>query len=269
MRLLSLSLLLATLLFSCQDDSIEQDEYFTISIAPNIHAIDLVEEGRASTNGTTYTEVLYAIYDTSCENVVSEAFMINSETIPSLVFPDLAAAKYYYNIEVRGSENIDYDSAGSFVLESDTIIEAVLTNKQFRYKFEDVSDFNEAEVDYVRCQLNFSTIYVSNMNTCTDTFTWTEENYDGYVDEISYYPYATDFRYSNPIDMVSFQVKYYDENSILLKSHIIPMSQKLEKHHSYTFKVDLSTIWTDESNGNRINVSIEDVTWTEEVIQVN
>ncbi len=259
------------LLVSCNDATEEPlIENFNVSISSKVDALDIIEGGRTtSEEPITYTDAFYYLYDSTCSEVASEGTMLFGEALPPMVFPNLPAGKYFYSLEVRASEGLSFDTTASFVLESDTVLETVLTNKQFRFKFEDTSNFNDAEVDRINFSLNFSTIYIPSRNRCIDTLNWTPDEYDGAVEENSNYPYVTGFNYSYPIDIVSFQAKFYDENDFLLKSHIIPLSQAIEVHHSYTFKVDLASIWSGETEGNRINFSIEEVNWIEEIIQVN
>ncbi|SNT39632.1 hypothetical protein SAMN05421640_3757 [Ekhidna lutea] len=271
MRSISLSILFLILIVACEDTTEGPSiEYFSVSISPQMELIDISEVGRTTSGAEEiYTDVYYFVYDSLCEDVVAEGMMVYDSTIPPLVFPNLPAGKYFYNIDVRGEEGIAYDSAASFVLESDTVIETVLTNKQFRFKFEDTSNFSDTGVNYINFLLNFSTIYIPNLNKCTDSLIWTGENYEGYVDNSSYQPYATGFYYSFPIDLTSVQLKFYDESGFLLKSHIIPLEKELEKQYSYTFEVDISSIWSGEEDGNRFNFTIEEVPWFEETIQVN
>lgn len=271
MKVTPLFILVALVLTSCFNDKSPEPsvENFKVSINAIIDPLNIVN-GRIENDTTvTYTDLYFYLKDSACNDIDSQGTMLNDENPPPVVLPNLPAGKYYYYISLTGSENILYDSASSFIIESDTSLTAHLSNQQFRYRFKETSNFDANDVYYIRYQLNVSTLYRYDYHPCADSATWGIDMIDAYIDNIGYSSsYDTDYYYNYPADLESVQVKFYDQNSVLLKSHIVPLTKELKIHHSYTFEVDLTSIW-EGADGSRIDLNIEEVSWVEETIEVN
>lgn len=267
--------LIATLIFSCSDESDENADLqeFEVSINPIPEAINIVENGRLANGPTEFTDFFYYLYDSECNEIDSEGRMLfGGESIESIVLPNLTAGTYYYRIALHGAANIKYDSVGSFELASDTVLEAYLNNKQMRFRFHEVSDFSETEVSHITYFIHYNTIYEYEHFSCEAMGNWNAITLDGFF-STSVYGSDPDldsqFEYQSPLEMESVQVKFYNSDNTLLKSSIIPLVRSLEKHHSYTFQIDLSSIWASDPNGSSIYLNLEDFSWTEETVEVN
>lgn len=265
--------LIAALLFSCNDESDENPDLqeFEVSINPIPEAINIVENGRLANGPTEFTDFFYYLYDSECNEIDSEGRMLfGGESIESIVLPNLTAGTYYYRISLHGAANIKYDSVGSFELASDTALDVYLNNKQMRFKFDEVSDFSDVDVEYVTYAINYSTIYWYEHFQCEESGTWYSDTMGGAFSETVYAPdFDTFFEHQSPAEIESVQIKFYNSSSTLLKSTIIPLVKSLEMHHSYTFQIDLSSIWASEAGSNSIQLNLEEFSWTEETVEVN
>ncbi|WP_421765100.1 hypothetical protein [Ekhidna sp.] len=260
-------LLVAVLIFvSCTDADEATIDTYQVSVTAKIDAVDLIETARMNQD-ITFTDVYFSLMDSTCNEIESEGHMIYDGELPPVVLPNIPAGKYYYSLKVSGSEGISYENSSNFTIHSDTTLEALLENHQMRYRFVETSDFDSANAHYVNYLLNFTSYDRFDHFTCPDSAAWITENYDGYVDASGYPPYTTEFQYYHPLNLESVQIKFYGENSTLMKSHIIPLEKELLVHHSYTFKVDLSSIWSGTET-NSIQINLEDVTWIEEDIEL-
>ncbi|WP_462249387.1 hypothetical protein [Ekhidna sp.] len=271
----TLSLLLFfALSSSCKDSEPVIDsnpEAFQITLNPLTSVLNL-NSGRTTSSGDSivFTDQFFTLLDENCSEVDSEGGMIYDGQLKPIVLPNIEAGKYYYSLSVAGSNNIRYDSSASFTINSDTVLDAYVNNKQMRFKFIETSGFSEPTVEYVSYILNYSTSYRYDNFICLDSGVWETDNLDGYIDNSAYLSdLNTDFEYSDPIDLESVQVKFYESNQTLVKSYIIPIVRELKKHHSYSFEIDLSAIWSSEQAGSSVNIILEEIDWSEETIDLN
>lgn len=267
-----LFLLIFPFLLACDDDddTDREVERFQVTVNPKLDALNIVESGRQDYSDSIYlTDYSYTLLDENCNEIDSEGRMFDGE-LPTVVIPNLEAGTYYYSLTIQGQENIRYDTAASFTLSSDTTIDAYVQNRQMRFRFDEISEFDAAEVYYVTYFLNYDNMYWYIFDTCPEPAGyWSHDEFDGYIDATAYSEYDTDFRYSNPIDLTSVQVKFYNNDSQLIQSHIIDIDKALKVHHSYTFEINLDAIWSGNTSGNYIDINIVDVEWTEETVELN
>lgn len=259
--------------FACTENEPDPlQETFEVSIVPSLDAIE-VREGRVANNEVYITDYFYYLYDVDCNEIDSEGRMTSDGQVPNLVLPNLEGGTYYVSLALAGNQNIRYDTAFAFTLESDTTLEASLANYQTRFRMSEVSDFIEPEVHQVRYFLNFDAYHRYVFTHCTDgPGEWITESYDGYLSQTGYdynADFSTELYYHYPTDITSVQVKFLDQNEHVLKSYIIELEKQLLLHHSYTFEVNLDAIWTNATAGNAIILNVEDVAWTEETVELN
>lgn len=259
-------LIAAFFIISCTDSDEATLDSYQVSVTALIDAVDLVENARIDEE-IYFTDVYFSLMDSTCNEIESEGRMIYDSVLTPVVLPNIPAGKYYYSLQVNGNEGISYETSSNFTISSDTTLEALLENHQMRFRFSETSDFDSTNAYYVNYLLHFTSYDRYDHFNCPDSAAWITENYDGYVDAIGYPPYTTEFRYYHPLNLESVQVKFYGENSTLLKSHIIPLEKDLEMHHSYTFNVDLSNIWSGAET-NSIQINLEEITWIEEEIEI-
>ena len=258
------------LTLSCQEEEDPDLQEFEVSMNPVTEAISVIESGRTESDPVVLTDLYFELFDDECNHVDTESRMFSEGVIDPIILPNLSAGKYHYSLRITGEQSITFDSVSHFTISSDTILEAHLNNKQMRYRFEETSNFTDPDVHRVTYLLNYSSSYWWEHFVCNETGNWFNDEFDGFLSETVYSPdFNTSFGYQSPRELESVQVKFYNSNNSLIRSTIIPLVKSLELNHSYTFQINLSSIWSSDPNGSSIKVNLEEVSWEEEVIEVN